>query len=191
MTTSPEPPPKPPRPPYWSPLIIDGQPIDRSHLEPFRHTFWVERLDRNLTFNVIFSCHCFSDHFEEGVHDEARKIMDGKNKRVFCATRLAMSQRLPNMLRDLPNQAVWRAWHGRNYVYAASLDDGLGGHYPLFFTITKETTTWSQLSIVVESAYAVTDAVMYQKLEGARSIPFAILCAETFLGQKVKTKAKR
>jgi len=166
--------------------------VDLSHLEPLEVTFHSQKLGRNLTFRVRFANHVFTDHFKDGIHDPARLIMDGKERRVYCQTRYDLSKRLPDMMRDLPNQAVARSRHGRNFVYATTLNDGQGGHYPCFFKLEKERATRHQIAIFVESAYGVTAEEMANKLLGSRSMSFALLCADTFHVAPIrKSKARR
>lgn len=177
--------------PYWSPLTIDGQAIDLSHLEPFKLSFESERLKRTLVVDITFTNHCFTDHFQAGVHDPSWKIMDHKRERVFCYTRHTMSLRLPDMIRGLPTAKVTQSRQDRNYIYVVTLEDGAGNHYPMFFKIEKERSRLHDLKLVVESAYTCTAEDMKRKLEGGRSVAFAILCANLFENRQARPKGRR
>lgn len=169
-----------PAAPYWPDLIINGEKIDRSHLEPMPLACVCPKLPRPLIVNVVFSMHCFSGHFRAGVDDPAWKIMDGDYERVFCFTRYGLSHQLPDMVRALPQANVWQTKTDRNFVYAVMLEDGLGGQYPMFFTLKKDKANRGDLAMRVESAYPVTGDHMKDQLDGAPKVKFTTLAAKAF-----------
>lgn len=185
------PPPAPQVTPYWPALVIGGNSIDLSHLEPFKLSFESERLKRTLIVDITFSNHCFTDHFKDGVHDPTWKIMDHKRERVFCYTRHSMSLRLPSMVQSLPKAKVTQSRQDRNYIYVTTIDDGSGNHYPMFFKIERERTRHHDLKLVVESAYTCTVGDMKRKLEGGRSVAFAVLCANLFENRQARPNGRR
>lgn len=176
---------------YWPPLQIGGVAIDLTHLNPFQLGFASERLKRDLRIDVTFTNHCFTDHFLDGVHDPAWKIMDHKRERVFCFTRHTMSRLLPEMVRQLPGAKVTQARQDRNHVYVAHLGDEAGHHYPMFFRLEKVKARGRDLTLTVESAYTCTAFEMRRKLEGGRAIAFAVLAAKVFEERPTLARGRR
>jgi hypothetical protein len=176
--------------PYWPSLVINGQEIDRSHLEPMSLPCACPQFPRPVIVNVTFSMHCFTGHFVDGVHDPAWKIMDGLQERVFCFTRHGLSLRLPGMVRSLPSTNVWQTRSDRNFVYAVMLDDGLGGQYPMFFTVKKDKADRADLALRVESAYPFTKEEMADEIKAAPKVKFATLCAKAVRNESLNFRKR-
>jgi hypothetical protein len=178
-------------PPYWSSLIIDGKEIDRSHLDPMTLVCPCADYPRPIVVNVTFSNHCFTDHYIDGIHDPAWKVMDHRAERVFCFTRHGLSQRLPGMVQALPTANVWQTKSDRNFVYAVMLDDGLGTSYPMFFSLKREKEGAGDVAMFVESAYPIAGPTMAGQLKGAPKIRFATLCRKAARNESLRLKNPR
>lgn len=177
--------------PYWPPLSINGQIIDLDHLEPFQLDFDVQKIDRKLSINVVFSNHCFTDHYDPAVHASSEIVMDHLKERVFCPTRYGLSTNLPEMIRSLPTAPVWQTRHERNYVHFIQVEDQLGTSYPMFFTLKKERRSACQLMMMVESAYPLPNTDMKALIEKSNKVAFPILCVKVFQDKPLQFNARR
>lgn len=171
--------------PYWPRYFFNDTEIDLSHLNPCTLTCICSGFPRPLSIGVTYSNHCFTDHFQEGVHDPAWKIMDHRKERVFCFTRHGLSIQLPAMTQALPSSIVWQVEWGRNFMYRAVLDDGLGNCYPMFFNIRKGGTRGRDLSLFVESAYPISGAALSVSVKEPAKVKFATLCAKVMQGKAI------
>jgi hypothetical protein len=174
---------------YWRPLVINGRPVDLSHLEPFVLACAVKNLGRILKVDVRFTNHCFTDHFDPAKHEPSWKIMDGKRERVFCPRRHHMSKRLPELIRTLPDAAVHRTRADRTFVFVATLEDESGQAYTMFFHLRKQRGDGCDLALVVESAYEHPD--LKALLARTTKVRFPVLCALVFENKPLRSQARR
>ncbi|MGX7709381.1 hypothetical protein [Methylobacterium sp. Gmos1] len=172
--------PAPQATPYWPPLQIGGVAIDLTHLEPFQITCTCPNVTRALVVDVRFTNHCFTDHFVDGLHDPAWKIMDHQRERVFCHTRHALSLSLPAMVQALPGANVHQTRHERNFVYAVTLADQTGAQYTMFFQVKRDRTKARDIEMIVESAYAMPSTMWKETLREAPKVKFATVCSHVF-----------
>lgn len=176
---------------YFPELVIDGQLVDLSHLEPFTFVFHSLLAKRDLRVHVTFSNHCFSHSYDPAIHPVDEKVMGAKSPRprVFCPTRYRLSQQLPELVRGLnhPKVKVWETSRERNWCYSIKIDDP-EGPYHVFFEVrraTKEKRQWQDLNMVIESAYH-QDQDEGPDLKG--SMAFVLLCGKVYLGKPTSTK---
>lgn len=182
--------PAPQASPYWPPLQIGGVAIDLTHLEPLQITCTCPNVARALVVDVRFTNHCFTDHFLDGVHDPAWKIMDHQRERVFCHTRHTLSLGLPAMVQALPTANVHQTRHERNFVYALSLTAAAGSHYTMFFRVKRDRTKQRDIEMVVESAYAMPALGLQETLREAPKVKFATVCSHVFRNKPLEFRRR-
>lgn len=177
--------------PYHASLVVNGQAVGFAHLEPFHLALFVEKISRSMTVDVRFSNHCFSEGFDPLVHPVSLKLLDhGGRERAFCNIRYLLSARLPDMVRSLPDAAVWLTKREHNYVYFIMIEDG-SGQYPMFFNLRRPASSTCDLSMFVESAYMMDLEQMRSVLASAQKIRFPVLCAKVFRGERIRSNVKR
>lgn len=176
---------------YFPELVIAGQHIDLSHLDPFTFVINSKQAKRDLRVHVTFSNHCFSRCYDEARHPVGEPVIDARSARprTFCPIRYRLSQRVPELIRTLnhPKTKVWETTSERNWCYSITIDDP-EGPYHVFFEIrraSRDRRQWQDLHLVVESAYH-QDEKDGPKLKG--SMAFILLCGKVYLGEPTSTK---
>ncbi|MCE7032774.1 heat-shock protein [Lysobacter sp. GX 14042] len=176
---------------YYLPLIVGGQSIDLSHLEPFKLQVVSTHAKTTLRVHVTFTSHCFSEKLDSTLLAQGDPIIDRNTRhpRMFCPTRYRLSHKLPGFLQELPGRSVSLTSAQRNWVYTVTIEDP-AGPYHVFFELGRapiEQRTWQDLNLVVESAYPETKAPPGVR---GRPKPFALVCGEVYTGNRAKPKAK-
>jgi len=136
---------------YWPKLLIDGNEIDLSHLEPFDFQSLPRGSTTNARLQVRFNDHCFSRTFEMATDNIAHLLpvaFCGKfEKRVFCTDRYRLSRHLPRFIKALGNKRIASTREG-NLVRIEIPD---GRQYAIFFTLRRIAA--QEASLFVVSAY--------------------------------------
>ena len=175
--------------PYFQPLVIRGETIDLSHLQPF--AFHVESglAKKSLRIHVTFSNHCFTTAYAPENHPSDTPIIgEGSARpRTFCPIRYSLSTALPSLIRGLdhPKAKVWETAAERNWAYSIKIDDPQGP-YHLFFELRRANEKPQDLSLFVESAYHEDPEIGPPLLKGSMS--FLLLCGKVYLRQPTATK---
>ncbi len=135
--------------PYWSPILVDGQPLDLTHLEPFEFLVLPARHAVEATISVHFHDHCFTETYDASRHTTAIRTNQASahELRAFNALRYELSKHLPAIIRGLDGQRVASTREGN--LVKVTLRDGTS--YPMFFTLRKESAR--RVKMFVVSAY--------------------------------------
>lgn len=134
---------------YWKPLILDGNPIDLSHLEPFEFEVIPKNLDASAVVRVRFNDHCFTEDFDPGKHAcplPATHVASHET-RGFSEARYGHSKNLPTHIRGFDGQRISQTRTGT--LVKLTLDDG--SQYGIFFTLKRAGPLICDLFVV--SAY--------------------------------------
>lgn len=177
---------------YFPPLVIAGQAVDLSHLEPFTFEVESQLAKKRLRVHVTFSNHCFTKSYEAATHPEGEPIIDAGSirPRAFCPIRHRLSRDLPALISGLaesPRTRVWETAAERNWCYSITIEDPTGP-YHVFFEVRRagrERRQWQDLQLVVESAYH-QDVAEGPNLKGGMA--FVLLCGKIYMGQPTATK---
>lgn len=177
---------------YFPELVIAGEPIDLSHLDPFSFQIDSKLAKKTLTVHVTFSNHCFSRKYKPETHLGGEPIIDADSPRprTFCLIRYRLSKLLPALIHGLnhPKCKVTQTASRRNWAYSIKIEDPSGPYY-VFFKISKAVQAGRQkqdLSLVIESAYHDDPNEPDPVLLG--DMAFLILCGKTYLRLPVATK---
>ncbi|SCB04326.1 MULTISPECIES: hypothetical protein [Xanthomonas translucens group] len=176
---------------YFPQLVVSGQRVDLSHLDPLTITFESEKVGKALRVAVTFTNHCFSASYGEIPHPAGDTVIwDGKKMRTFCPTRYRLSKELPDLIRAMPEKKVILAAHETTWVHTLTIKDP-SGPYHLFLTIkrsAKEKRTWQDVDVIVESAYQETRNA--PTTTGSWR-PFVLVCGEAYLANPQKPNKRR
>lgn len=145
--------------------------IDLRHLEPFEFNFESKRAKKNLSIQVIFTDHCFTEQDDSG-------------NRVFNETRYHLSKNLKSAILDLNNDLskVFECGTRRNWMYSIPLEIEDG--YEMFFTIKRSNDTFD-LVMRIESSYTLKAG---KKTNIIGNMKFRLLCTKVYLKEKTSTK---
>lgn len=180
-----------PKEPFFSPLEIEGETYEFSHLDPFTMRFDSKNANRTLRINVRFSNHCFSySQTDEALAPPTHLLDHNGRSRIFCPIRYRLSLELPKIVRSLnnPKCKVHQTAAERNFNYSLQIDDPQGP-YHLFFEVSKATgksATMQDVNMFVESAYHEDPIGKSPVLLGR--IGFHVLCTNVYLNKPVSTK---
>lgn len=174
---------------YFPPLVIAGELIDLTHLNPFTMLLESRLARRELRVHVTFSNHCFSRSYELGSDERAIIDAAAARPRTFCPIRYRLSRQLPHIIETFnhPQTKVWETASERNWCYSITIE-GPAGPYHIFFEVrraSRDKRQWQDLNLVVESAYHQDDKAR-PNLKGPMG--FVLLCGKIYLGQPVSTK---
>lgn len=173
----------------WPLFEVDGKPVEFTHLAPWSLACpvvpAVPGVPGELLISVRYSCHCFTDHYTDGVSEPALLWMDHKQRRVFCRQRYAWSRKLPEILESLPSAKVEQTHERRNYVRFVTVDPERP-QYGVFFTLKRNRQEGHHLSLFVESAYCDPDPN-----PTVGQVRFKVLAAKVFQNQPISFKGRR
>lgn len=178
--------------PYFAPLVISGNVVNLSHLEPFTFSFQsVSANNKQLRVHVTFSNHCFTQGYSVGMlNSSGGPILkdEGGRDRLFCPIRYQLSTQLPSVIHSLnaPQMKVRQTKQERNWVHSITIPDP-AGPYHMFFRLKKtqqEHRTWRELDMRIESAYHQQGAAP----DTIGRVGFWALCSNVYLGKPIATK---
>ena len=140
---------------------LDAHLVLVDHLVPHVISFTMPKGDQ-IRVVVRYSCHCWSETYEESMHAGQCIFADGAKPRVFNIDRYNRSLALGSLISGAQDHVCMMTPAKRNFMaYNASIKLADGSFYKTFFTIKKERGSVDNirhsLSIFVESAYC-TDA---------------------------------
>ena len=137
--------------PFWNPLVVDGTPVDLSHLEPFEFSVVPKDWNAPATISVSFHDHCFTETFDAARHAAAIITSQASRheRRAFDPIRYALSRQLPGFVRGLDGQRI-ASTQQHNLVRIELAD---GKDYGIFFTLRRESP--KRCGLFVVSAYAL------------------------------------
>jgi hypothetical protein len=135
--------------PYWSQLVVDGEAIDLSHLEPFEFLVLPIGLERDATISVRFHDHCFSESYDRAKHSSLIRTNQASSSemRGFSRVRYELSKLLPDIIRQMDGQKIASTREGN--MVKVTLQNGRT--YPVFFTMRRAGRRRVELFVV--SAY--------------------------------------
>jgi hypothetical protein len=131
--------------------------VAAGHLQPHVETFALDA-DESVKILILYSCHCWTCRYDEGLHAGQMRFMDGVRARAFDLVRHDASIHLSGLMRNLPQNRIYVTRSERNYgVYSATLADADGHRYTAYFKLRPEKGRFNgvryKLLLVVESAY--------------------------------------
>lgn len=163
---------------------IQGKTYTFEHLAPLTLSVPVKsgQTVRIVSVVVHFSCHCFTEAHDPGLHTPDLIYRHRGEVRAFQVDRYELSKKLPAIIESLPTRKVFFTKE-TNYLVVESIDqDGRRVSYTVFFDLKRARGIGYDLAMTVESAY-VKD-VLPKHLD---KISFRILAAKTLAGQKVRS----
>lgn len=168
------------------------EPWDLSHLDAF-----AIRVDPGLGYEVdvviLFSCHCFTKSYKsDGRAFESvpvgERFDNGRESRVLCPTRYALSKRfLPHLIKDLPTRSIQFARNDPlNFITIEMVDESAGGsqRYAIFFEVTRDSKRRKRVLLHVQSAYLLDELTKRQAKAG--KVKFATLVKAVYENRKLK-----
>lgn len=163
--------------PYWSGLIVEGEAIDLSHLEPFEFLVVPIGLESDATMSVRFHDHCFTETYDRAKHPSAIRTNQASSSemRAFSRERHELSKLLPVIIREMDGQKIASTREGN--MVKVTLQNGKT--YPVFFTMRRAGKRRVELFVV--SAY-VWDKSAPPATTG--SMKFNLAVAKILKGEK-------
>lgn len=175
----------------WKPHVNgEGRSFPLNHLHPFRFPLVVSQTP--VVISVGFAMHCFS---REATPDDtpAELYRDDREMRAFCYDRYALSSRLPEIVRALPERKCEFARNDNFVTIDADGPDGRMRRYGVFFNLkrwkdvggdgkVKENSN-ADLLLTVQSAYSLS---ANKGSPGKGKIGFIRLVELTLQGVKAK-----
>ena len=163
--------------PYWSSLIVEGEVIDLSHLEPFEFLLTPLGLTGDAAISVRFHDHCFSESFDPAKHRSTMRTNEASSNefRAFSRERYELSKHLPEVIRRMDGQKIASTREGN--LVKITLQDGR--IYPVFFTMRRAGKRRVELFVV--SAY-IWDKPTAPATTGAMKFNLAV--AKILKGEK-------
>ena len=163
--------------PYWTDLVVEGEVIDLSHLEPFEFLLIPLGLNGDAAISVRFHDHCFSESFDPAKHLSAMRTNQASSSelRAFSLERYELSKLLPEIIRRMDGQRIASTREGN--LLKITLQNGQT--YPVFFTMRRASRRRVELFVV--SAY-VWDRQTPPATTG--SMKFNLAVAKILKGEK-------
>jgi hypothetical protein len=132
---------------YWNrPLIVDGERIDLSHLEPFTFSILPVDFTSPVNIHVTFHHHCFSETVAANSSQIALQPPHGDShlQRCFSRERYELSKLLAPLIKDFERKAITRSSNG-NLV---RIEIPGGRSYAIFFTLRKTADRQCEMTVV-------------------------------------------
>jgi hypothetical protein len=135
--------------PYWSKLVVEGEAIDLSHLEPFEFLVLPIGFERDATISVRFHDHCFSESYDPAKHSSVIRSNQASASeiRAFSREWYELSKLLPDIVRQMDGQKIASTREGN--MVKVTLQSGQT--YPVFFTMRRAGKR--RVDLFVVSAY--------------------------------------
>jgi hypothetical protein len=162
-------------------ITIKGATYGFDHLVPMKIDVGVgSGADaRTLSVLINFSCHCFTDKLDPGVHTPDYHYIHEGDQRAFSHSRYTHSLGLPDILKAIERRRVYFTRQS-NYVLVETVDEnGVKVPYTVFFDVKKGSKGGADVVMTVVSAYVKPDMTT-----SAPTIRFATLVGKTFRGEK-------
>lgn len=176
--------------PFFPTLIVDGQPVNFDHLQPFQFVMATAARPNGATIDVRFSNHCFSEAYDAERHPEPLvEVWDGTRRRVFSQARFDLSLGLRNIVEALPTSNVY---HTPEANFVKMVPPGGNGpeEYRIYFN-AKRGGGRGDVSLYVESAYCPDFGKQILKPAQMSKVRFAVLVDKTIKGEKLRFHHKR
>ncbi|MGH8412835.1 MAG: hypothetical protein ACRERT_16610, partial [Pseudomonas sp.] len=105
--------------------------------------------------NVTFGCHCFTEEFNEAVHQDHHRYSHRHEVRAFDPTRYQCSLQLPAVVQAITGGKIYLADQSYTYVAQVALPPATGlESYSLFFSLNKKRNTQAPAAeLYLKSAY--------------------------------------
>lgn len=92
-----------------------------------------------IPVHVTFGCHCFTEEFNEAMHQEHHRYTHRHETRAFDVTRYQCSLQLPEVLQGITRGRIYLADQSYTYVAQISLPPATGMEsYSLFFSLNRK-----------------------------------------------------
>ena len=172
------------------PVIYNGEEKSIEHLAPMEITCPCQPIGRELRIEVAFANHCYTEAFIAGVHEPELIILTEAEDRhrIFCPIRYALSHRLPELVKALPQSKVHQTPEQRNYVYVVPLEIE-GRPYEIYFQLQRAARkSPADLRLTIESAYIDDEGSNVKKRPN--DIRFLVLAYKVLARQPIKFAAR-
>ena len=138
---------------------FEGVVYEFDHLAPLATTIVLPVTGQDpvtLPIQVHFGCHCFTEGFKPGLHQDHHRYTYKEELRAFDLVRYTCSLQLPNVVKSMI--AAGRVYASQNsYTYVAQMTlKGLHGpqNYSVFFSLERDTRSpQPALRMFVKSGY--------------------------------------
>ena len=173
-------------PDTWPAFELHGQVHTFSHLDPRSRVISIgataKQPARDITIETTFGHHCFSRGLADGeTIDPAELMAIGRETRVFCPRRYALSIDLPALTDSLETRPCYHSGAGRGNYFIVKV--GTGSAPPVDYCVYFRCRPIAQaVRVHVESAYERAD----RPHRRAPKIGFALLAAKTLAGEDVR-----
>jgi hypothetical protein len=166
---------------FWKPLTIQGEEIDLSHLEAFYFNLHLPVLEREVSVNVTFHNHCFSEELksQNSELELPATHSSGKERRVFDPLRYELSLLLPEIIKQFKGKRIAQTREG-SFV-KVSLESGY--EYAVFFGLTKVEASVCRLTVI--SAYPLNTG-RKAVIVATGEMRFEVAVGKVMQGQKPK-----
>jgi hypothetical protein len=181
----------PPVKSFFPPLVVAGQPIDLTHLEPFQFVMPTTARPKGAVVDVRFSNHCYSDAYDPERHPDPVDVWDRGKRRVFDQGRYDLSLGLRAAIEVLPASNVYHTPEANFVRIVAPGNETL--EYRIYFNVRQGGggPVGADVSLFVESAYRPDQRKQVLKPAQMTKVKFALLVDKTVRGEKLRFQYRR
>lgn len=168
------------------PVTHNGEELSIDHLAPTQIECPCAPIGRNLIIDVIFANHCYTEKYQEDLHQVENIVLTEAEDRhrVFCPIRYELSKGLPELIKALPDAKVHQTSQSRNYVYVVKLEVE-DRPYEIYFMLQRaDKKAKADLRLTIESAYIDENGSAIRRRPN--SIRFFVLAHKVLTNQHVK-----
>lgn len=141
---------------------FEGQIYTFDHLQPISIQLQLKVQGQSephqLTIDLTFGCHCFTEAFETGIHGDHHRYTHDGELRAFDTLRYECSLQLPQVMNGITSGLIYKS--DQNYTYVARItlkSKGQDADYSVFFSLNRpaneQVEPASRLLMYVKSAY--------------------------------------
>ncbi|OIQ78959.1 hypothetical protein GALL_393240 [mine drainage metagenome] len=126
------------------------------HLDPFVTSVSLDAAGSKVVeLDVTFSCHCFTEAFDESLHQDHHRYRFQGELRAFDVLRYACSLQLPTVIAAMFRGRIHRGDGSLTYVAYITLSDAPGEQpYSVFFSLERDDSKpGNVLAMRIKSAY--------------------------------------
>lgn len=174
---------------FFPPLVVGGQPIDLTHLEPFQFVMNTAARPGGAIVDVRFSNHCFSDTYDAKRHPEPVDVWDRGQRRAFDRERYDLSLGLRPVIEALPAASVFYTPES-NFVRI--VPPGEEAEYRIYFNVKRGGgPVAADVSLFIESAYRPDGRKHVLRPAQMTKVKFALLVDKTVRGERLSFQYRR
>lgn len=131
---------------------FEGQTYDFNHLVKIEKKIQFDSIDIDLI--IRFSIHCFTEAFDENLHQDHHRYSFNGETRAFDITRYQCSLFLPEIIEKIQYGMIYSVDKGYTHVATISLNHmNPNEKYSIFFNLKKHKKHHNVLLMFIKSAY--------------------------------------